>query len=112
MGYLIDRAKERIGRVKADRATDMGIAGHQAAMDALSSAAGHGRRGGDSSEQTRLRAHFNTEPDLPLDKDEDGDYDSSLPIPINSSKYGAKSPTSTAKIEPNVIDRHKPSEDF
>lgn len=57
MGYLIDRAKERIGRVKADRATDMGIAGHQAAMKALA-------------------------------------------------------PRPEVKIEPNVIDRHKPSEDF
>jgi hypothetical protein len=35
MGYLTDRARERIGRIKADRATDMGIAGHQAAMKAL-----------------------------------------------------------------------------
>jgi hypothetical protein len=57
MGYIIDRAKERIGRVKADRATDMGIAGHQAAMKALA-------------------------------------------------------PRTEAKIEPNVVDRHKPTEDF
>jgi hypothetical protein len=34
MGKLIDRAKERIGRVKADRSTEMGIAGHKAAMAA------------------------------------------------------------------------------
>ena len=32
---LIDRAKERIGRIKADRAMEQGIAGHKAAMEAL-----------------------------------------------------------------------------
>ena len=106
MGYIIDRAKERIGRVKADRATDMGIAGHQAAMQALSSASGHGRRGGDSSEQTQLRAHFDTEPDLPLDKDEDGPYEPGVPMLIDSKKMR------TAKIEPKVIDRHTPTKDF
>lgn len=36
MGQLVDRAKARIGRIKADRSTEMGMAGHQAAMSALS----------------------------------------------------------------------------
>ena len=106
MGYIIDRAKERIGRVKADRATDMGIAGHQAAMDALSSASGHGRRGGYAADQSQA-VYEGTEPELPLDKDEDGPMEwSAVPHLIDSRKIKA------AKIEPNVIDRHKPSEDF
>jgi hypothetical protein len=32
---IVDRAKARIGQLKADRATVAGIAGHQAAMKAL-----------------------------------------------------------------------------
>lgn len=35
---IIDRAKHRIGQVKADRSTEMGVAGHQAAMNALGKA--------------------------------------------------------------------------
>jgi hypothetical protein len=54
---IVDRAKARIGRIKADRSTSMGIAGHQAAMAALA-------------------------------------------------------PRTEAQIESNVIDRHKPTEDF
>ena len=57
MGNIIDRAKERIGQIKADRSTAMGIAGHQAAMKALA-------------------------------------------------------PRPEVQIEPNVIDRHKHTEDF
>lgn len=98
MGYIIDRAKERIGRVKADRATNMGIAGHQAAMDALSSAAGYGRRGGDSADQFQA-VYASTEPDLPLD---DG--------PTELGNLGKTS--KHAQIESNVVDRHKPTEDF
>ncbi len=32
---IVDRAKTRIGQIKADRSTEMGVAGHQAAMAAL-----------------------------------------------------------------------------
>ena len=32
---IADRARDRLGRIKADRATKNGIAGHQAAMKAL-----------------------------------------------------------------------------
>jgi len=106
MGKLIDRAKERIGRVKADRSTAMGIAGHQAAMQALSSASGHGRRGGDSSEQSHW-VYTGTEPDLLLDKDEDGPLEPSGVPHLIDSKIVKKS-----RIEPDVIDRHKPTEDF
>lgn len=35
LGLLIDRAKSRINSIKASRATERGIAGHQAAMNAL-----------------------------------------------------------------------------
>jgi hypothetical protein len=54
---IVDRAKARIGQLKADRATVAGIAGHQAAMNALT-------------------------------------------------------PRTEVKIEANVVDRHKPTEDF
>jgi hypothetical protein len=71
MGYLIDRAKERIGRVKADRATDMGIAGHKAAMEALAP---------NLVGMEKYRTDWKSRPE--------------------------------GQIEPNVVDRHKPSKDF
>jgi len=76
MGYIIDRAKERIGRVKADRATEQGIAGHQAAMSALSHASGHGRIGGLAGDQLLWMA--------------------------------MRSKKNTSKIEPGILDPHKP----
>ena len=36
---IVDRAKARIGQLKADRSTEQGVAGHQAAMKALGNAA-------------------------------------------------------------------------
>ena len=98
MGYLIDRAKERIGRVKADRATEMGVAGHQAAMEAFGSATGWKREGNSAMWQE-------------LGKQPDGKHVSA--IKIDGHHPGVFTPgKGHAKIEPNVIDRHKPTEDF
>lgn len=45
LGKLMDRAKARIGRIKADRSTERGVAGHQAAMMALGKSGGWERKG-------------------------------------------------------------------
>ena len=110
MGYLIDRAKERIGRVKADRATEQGIAGHQAASKALGNAAGWDRMslfGTEMAISKKPGLSFKPgEGNLDV-KHEDGPEErSAVRHLIDSRKIKA------AKIEPNVIARHKPSEDF
>lgn len=99
MGYIIDRARERIGRVKADRATNMGVAGHQAAMKALGQAAG----GWDRGEHTYS-------PDV-AEKVIPDEANSTANVKVGTI-VGFKVGGGHAQIEPKVIDRHKPTEDF
>lgn len=113
MGNIIDRAKNRIGQVKADRSTTMGIAGHQAAMKALGTAAGGWERVGfatlakNGGERTPGQGHVTT-----IAEDEFS-YDGVNKQPMGFQGIaGARLPVKHAQIEPNVIDRHKPTEDF
>ena len=41
MEPIVDRVKARIGQLKADRSTEQGVAGHQAAMKALGTQMGY-----------------------------------------------------------------------
>jgi hypothetical protein len=88
---LVDRAKARVGRVKADRSTVLGVAGHKATMGALGKAAGWKRvtTAADSMEYA---------------------------VPTTESNVDKKSfpvgGMSVNKIEPGTVSRHKPTEDF
>ena len=87
----IDRAKARIGRIKADRATELGVAGHQAAITALGKAAGW----------KRIKTTV-------------GSMEYAVPTTEKSSSNISFNigGGNVSKIESKVVDRHKPTEDF
>lgn len=86
-----DRARARIGRIKADRSTKLGVAGHKAAMEAYGRAAGW----------KRITTSMDSK---------------SYSIPTVESNVSKKAfpvgDGGVSTIESNVIDRHKPTEDF
>ena len=99
MSRLVDRAKARIGQIKADRSTEMGIAGHKAAMAALGKATGW--------ESFGLAVRHAV-------KTDGGNYYANRPsfAPGKGHVLSQHSEGGEGLIEKNVIDRHKPTEDF
>ena len=114
MRKIIDRAAARIGQLKADRSTLMGIAGHEATMKALGRAAfGDSNKPMPSSwikpESVSSVTFGEVTPELAaVDKYMNQGKTAGE---IWHTKGTTKDPNRTF-VEPNVIDRHKPTEDF
>ena len=108
---IVDRAKARIGRIKADRSTEMGVAGHQAVTKALGKAAGW--KSIDIDEVTHNGMHYSgfrtAYPDPDKNSLDDVNKKMFTPgkAPSDKGQRGNK-----VTIKPGVIDRHKPTEDF
>lgn len=99
---IVDRAKERIGQIKADRSTINGIAGHQAAMKA----AGKG---------VETPVDFVSGKGHVTVPSGDGWAGIEGVSKMEYKMFPANPKPSVSKrvrIEPNVINRHKPTEDF
>ena len=117
MKYLPRREGAATRKVKSSRATEMGIAGHQAAMKALGNATNweSGEANTGSFESTRYAVNSKT-----LKNFEPGAGNVDTGFGPESRGVSTRHQTSyrtglrpgEAHVEPNVVHRHKPTEDF
>jgi hypothetical protein len=115
MNYLPRRESAATRKFKSSRATELGVAGHQAAKDALGKAAGWSRSTANTGEyQTAEKAASKeSHPFYPGKGHVDDWTDGITGIEAqHQTSYRTGKKKSAAKIESNVIDRHKPTEDL
>ena len=105
---MINKLVRARKQVKADRATEFGVAGHQAALSALGRAAKSAK-----DKNNELWAEdYRQEPKRdPMPSVTVSGYS---PLNFNRTRPGDQPEPkgNVTVVEPNVVDRHKPTEDF
>ena len=99
MKYLPRRESRAERKAKAFKATKFGVAGHQATMKALGNAAGGWERG-----------EYTFSPDV-AEKVVPDEANSNENVKVGTI-VGFKVGGGHVQIQPNVVDRYKPTEDF
>ncbi len=108
---MINKLVRARKQVKADRSAEMGVAGHQAAMKALGTAAGNWERVGMTS-LSNHGADGSARPGFGHVTTLTEDEFSHSGVDKQPMGFQGILPKNTAKVESNVLDRHKPTKDF